>query len=230
MKFCILTRFQNEAHWLRLHTWFMSMSPSIDGIVGMDGGSSDNGVGIFWTLPNGGCYSRDFDWDFSAQSNHLIECAKSDGYTHGILLDPDEVVSYETLKRTRESLEMVDAVVYDRVHFVKDRATWVPSWHPDRTMRAFNLEKVHYVNRVHEVPKLVGKVLESHMQVHHFGWIEPIESKQLQLHNYELLMAGKEPVDAVPAGAVIHHYPPGEIYTGQHIISPHQFGMKAPFK
>lgn len=233
MRLALVIRFQNDAHWLNLHLRYMAQSPHIDGIVGINGGSKDGSGTIAAQLKARFNYLK-FNWDFAAQSNALLDHARELGYTHVILVDPDEVISLQGIHKLRKIMEQHAHVVScDRIHFASDRLHWVPSWSPDITPRAFSLDHVDgYKGPVHEVlmPKNSG-VYNGNVFIHHFGWITPItEAKlQLKLENYDRLTTGQPAITALTGKEKKHGYPPYVPYLGKHILDPHIIGIHAPF-
>lgn len=148
-RFCIALMFQNEAEWLRLHLSVITRG-AIDGLVGLDGGSTDDSAAVFKSF-GGVVYTRPFDFDFGAQANALLDAAIDAGYDAILRLDPDELIFPEHIARVRGYLEHYPVVSLPRFNFARTRVHYVPEWYPDPQFRGMRLDKgIRYGGKVHE--------------------------------------------------------------------------------
>lgn len=152
-KFALAMMFQNEAEWLRLHLPVILKDAPIDGLVGVDGGSTDGSADVFRSF-GGAVYHRPFDMNFGAQGNALIDAAIHEGYDALIRLDPDELIFPSSFARIRGYLEQYPIVSLPRYNFARTRVHWVSEWYPDPQYRGFRLDKgLRYQGVVHESPQ-----------------------------------------------------------------------------
>lgn len=233
MKICLGTRFQNDAHWLNLHTRYMR--PAVDGLVTVDGGSTDGGAKIVRSL-KGKVVNRAFDFDFGAQTNALLDAARAEGYDAMILCDPDECFRVEDIARIRKWLdEGWDGVRVHLLHFVEDRQHVSTQWVNDDQVRVYRLTpELHYVNKLHEQPVGIGpRVVMSDVQVYHYGVIESLEMRSLTWANYDRVAHDLAPYteyDELPSAARMVAYPPHIPYSGIQPFDPAVIGLRAPFE
>ncbi len=259
MKFCLAVQFQNEAPFLRLHLPVWLQSAAIDGVVAVDGGSTDDSravvcqaciqAGKHFTI-----YDRAFDWNFSAQSQFMLDCAEHDpaGYALLLRLDPDELMFGTHITMVKAHLEHYRAVNLPRWNFVEDRLHHCPVFYPDYQARAWQLHQgVSYAPSV--IHASVGasylelgwtRDLSTRTDVqrdildapglpifHYAGLVSPVKSA-LKAFNYDRIARGLPPVAELPLSA-----PPFENasvfrvpFIGVQPLDPAVVGARAPFE
>lgn len=228
MRFCIGFMFQNSAPWLELHLPLWLEALTVNGLVAVDGGSTDSSASI------ASAYSvkvvrRDFDWDFAAQGNALIQACEDAGYDMMLRLDPDEAMFPADIDRVGYALDYKQIVALPRYNFVKDRQHYNPDWHPDFQRRAWRLNcRVRYPNyqRVHEVPEGLPVQILDGVHIYHYGWIADPDILAQKSVKYAQ-MAGEQ-VEYSGGG----EYPPYEPFPADK-PQPHNYeeiGLRAPME
>lgn len=222
MQLCLALMFQNDAHWLKLH--LPVFAHEFDGIVALDGGSSDDGAEHLRSLGAVVC-ERPFEWDFAAQGNALIECVEALGYTHMMRLDPDEAIFPQSVILIRKKLARQSALMFPRHNFVRDRSQVDAKAYPDWQTRAWELHRGYrYERALHEV--LNAPARESGVHIFHYGGITPWAQRWKQYVTYDRLQKG-ESLDAdIGEPPTPDGYPPSHPFTDR---QPLQVGLHAPF-
>lgn len=222
MKLALALMFQNSAPWLRLH--LPVIARAFDGIVAVDGGSSDDGADVI-RQHGGVVFDRAFDWDFGAQGNYLIECCERLGYEAMLRLDPDELIYPSIVPCLRARLEVPMIVSLPRFNFTADRLHINLQWYPDPQQRAWRLGcGVRYKGLIHEIPVGQPSLVIPGMHIYHYGWIsEPAELIDKQRHYHAL---SNLPFDPGP----VFEYPAGTLFTqGEQPLDPKVIGVRAPY-
>lgn len=244
MKLALAFLFQDDLRWLRLHLPVYVASGVFDGIVAVDGGSSDGGAD-FVRLLGGTVYERPFANDFAAQGNYLIRCCEEDGYDALYRADPDELVSPEDLKKVRAALEdgFIDLIALSRYNFVGDRKHVHASWYPDPQWRAWHLNRgIGYPDNlsVHEVPKQLYQLTKRPFVPHHladahilhYGYILPDAERAYKIASYDAIQNSKPMPDKAEYNkrfATERLDIPRKPFDGAQPLDPDDIGVKAPF-
>lgn len=227
MKFCIAFLFQNEADWLRLHLPLWTHG-NIDGLIGLDGGSTDESVEIVRSF-GGQVFQRRFEWDFAAQCNYLIQCAERAGFDALLRLDPDEAMFRSDINTVRLYLHQHrrKPCVWGlrRYNFSKDRYHYAPHWYPDVQQRAFPLrQNIFYQGRVHETPISLQWDAIPDVHLYHYGWIGDVEALARKSVKYAQI-AGQD-IEYAGGG----EYPPYVPFPhGRQPQDPKEIGARAPW-
>lgn len=232
MKLCLGLLIQNSEHWLNCHLNKILESTAIDGLVAVDGGSTDHSADVIKTH-GGYVYDRQFDWNFAAQSNHLMYTATSLGFEALLRLDPDELMYPAHIGYIKEQLDEYDVVRLPRYNFWMDRLHWTSDSYPDWQARLFRLgSNIHWQGRVHEqlyIPTYMNVLLSSETPIFHYG---DIAVRPLTHYNYARLMNGLPPVDALPPDAPDEYRNPKRqsvLFEKKQPINPFDIGIHAPF-
>lgn len=250
MKLCLAFAFQNEALWLRLHLPVWLESGAFDGIVALDGGSSDGGANYVRSL-GGAVFERPFDWDFSAHMNALIKLCEGLGYDALIRTDPDEVMFPDAVRAARDALlTEFKCLRFPRYTFEGDRCHILPFMYPDYQTRAFHLNRgVQYSGKVHETVEasmgaigwvergdndLTGQrdiMRMPHLHLYHYEGLRTGRTRALKHVNYEKLAHGQPAIEQLPPGyttngALRFRVP----FVGPQPLDPAVVGMHAPYE
>lgn len=228
MRLALALMFLDEAHWLRLH--LPSMLPAVDGLIGLDGGSTDDSADVIRAF-GGKVFERPFDWNFGAQAQALLDAVESEGYDAVLRLDPDEIITPEDIEIVRRELErgQYHLLLLPRIDFSFDRVSrspdldW-PQW------RAWLLHRgIRYHDfLVHETPKLPDGLLTWQMPVciYHYGNLVDPYTRHWRGLTYKALI-DKTPLP--PFEPVPTPWYPTVPYHGTHPLDPEEIGLTAPF-
>lgn len=230
MRLALALMFQNERPWLALH--LPTMAPLVDGIVSLDGGSTDDSAEVVYTL-GGYVYERPFDWDFGSQANCLLAHVEELEFDAILRVDPDEIISGADIQQIRWELETspVSLWMLHRINFIHDRLHWNSSYEPFGQWRAWHLHRGidYHPVKVHENPRVPAGLTtgQSAATIHHFGHIKDTGERYWRGQAYWSLMNNREiPLKIDASRPWIEHFP----YTGEHVIDPEQIGYRAPLE
>lgn len=244
MKVCLALAFQNEADWLRAHLPVMAQASALEGLVALDGGSTDGGADYVRSL-GGVVFDRPFDWHFAEHMNALIACCEAQGYDALLRTDPDECLFPGDIDQIVALLHEYKALRLARFNFVGDRKHYYPYKYPDYQTRAFRLgQGVHYSGAVHETVERsmraagwvedggehVGHrdiVMCPHLAIYHYGEIKVDARFALKHINYARLNQGLPALTDLPPG----YNPVGAArfslpFTGPQPIDPNSAGAR----
>lgn len=227
MRVCLAFMMLNEAHWLHLHLPSVLSAFDFDGIVALDGGSTDDSVTIVRQC-GGTVYHRQWDWNFGAHANAMVVCAESAQYDIILQTAPDEL--WDKLPDLR-SLPPRVGWAFPRYNFVADRLhlSANPDWYPDYQLRAWRLnEGVRFRGVVHEMPQLPS-IEYKHTHIYHYGSIAPLRQRMTQYENYRRIQRGEPVVATIPDDMVGMDYPDRHAFVGTQPLDPRLIGEKAPF-
>lgn len=215
---------QNEANWLRLH--LPHLIPTVDGLIIVDGGSTDDSVSVAREL-GASVYEHSFEQNYGKQAQYLLDCAEQEGYDAFLRLDPDETLFAHDVDAIRVTLNANPKQIlqFPRINFVKDRLHYSTTLEPYDQFRAWGLGfgiRYHDV-RVHETPTVPDGVIVTRVPqtIYHYGWIKPPKVKADTHRLYKKLGGANEPFSDT-------EYPPHEPYIGLHPINPYRIGITAP--
>jgi hypothetical protein len=248
MKLCLAVAFQNEQPWLELHLPAALRAESLAGLVALDGGSEDGSAAVIKKL-KGKVQKREFDWDFSAHMNTLIDLAESAGYDALIRLDPDELMFPEHIDAVAALLEQHKAVRLPRINFEVDREHYCPTLYPDFQLRVFRLgEGVRYSGRVHEsLDAAMARagwrerhntdpdqrrdlITAPHLPIFHYEGLKDGPTRQLKGLNYQRVGQGQKPQEKLPwnfpAWVPRWNLP----FVGPQPLDPAEIGTRAPIE
>lgn len=231
MRLCLAFMMQNDVPWLRLHLPVYAASDVFDGIVALDGGSTDDSVEYVESL-GGRVYAHPFANHFGAQGNRLINACALEGYDAMLRIDPDELLSVEDMHKVRGALEAFpDRLLgLTRRHFVGDRLHVHPDWYPDYQWRAWWLNsgtRYDDAAAVHELP--TGNRLElPDVTLFHYGYTLSDGERAYKIALYEAIQQGAPlPTRADYANWKLNI--PRVEYTGPQPLDPAVIGDRAPF-
>lgn len=228
MKVCLAFMMLNEAHWLKLHLPSVLQAFDFDGIVALDGGSTDDSVDVSrqWGAK---VHYRDWDWNFGAHANALLLCAESDGFDVILQTAPDELWGKLPDLRT---IPPGHGWAFPRYNFVADRLHLAadPAWYPDYQVRAWNLNQgIRFRGAVHEMPQFINIVYQPAPHIYHYGFIAPLRKRKIQYENYRRIVTGEPFVQDIPDEMVGDDYPARHLFQGWQPLDPQKIGIKAPY-
>ncbi len=235
MKLCIAFMFQNESPWLKLHLPVFLKSPAVDGIVAIDGGSSDDGAAYVRQL-GGVVMDRPWDWKPKDQENAVIQLSEWMGYDAILLTAPDELFfpqHIDEMKRLMDDAKCF-ALRFPTYNFVRDRRHWAPHkpFFPDMHDRVWRLGLgVRHVGELDSTPSFSPERATTclHLPMYHYSWIKPMEKQMLKQVNFHRVRDGLEPVDVLPEGFPIEDYPYHVPFGGMQPLEPDVIGERAPY-
>mgnify|MGYP000880804897 CR=1 FL=1 len=234
-RFCIGFMFQNECAWLKIHLPVLLKSSAVDGIVAVDGGSSDGGADYLHAL-GATVLHRPWDWKPLDQENAVIELAEREGYDAMLLTAPDELWWPHHLDKIKAMLEQRQhhALLFPTFNFVKDRRHFAPKqpYFPDVHIRAWRLnEGIRHVRPIDSVPNVPHGKWTPVMDVtmYHYSHIKPRDWYSLKGLNFNRVKEGLPPLDKLPDDVPVEPYPYHEPFTGMQPLEPDECGERAPY-
>jgi glycosyltransferase involved in cell wall biosynthesis len=168
----------------------------------LDTGSTD---GTKKLLKSFGFEVVDFDWqwDFSAARNRVIQETRALGADWLWFLDADEAMWPHDIARVKDCLDMGNAFGFPRWNLIYDRQHWESWSYPDQQNRLFRLNgEWLYAYPLHESlnsTKGEQPTFLKDAHIFHYGSVKPIKQVWLKHHNYNLLKQGVEPIERLPA-------------------------------
>lgn len=235
MKFCLAFMMQNEADWLRLHLPVWLKSSAIDGIVAIDGGSSDDSAEYVRSM-GGQVADRPWDWKPCDQENAVIRMAEWLGYDCILLTAPDELwwpKHIDQMKRMMES-GAHRALRFPTFNFVRDRQHYAihSPFFPDFHIRVWRLgQGVRHIGVLDSVPNINPEqaTMCAHMPMYHYSWIKPRDRHMLKQVNFHRVRDGLEPLPALPETVEIEDFPASVPFVLVQPLDPHVIGVRAPY-
>jgi len=239
MKMALGFMFQNEAAWINLHLPVLLKSAMVDGVVAIDGGSTDGGRQVIESL-GGQVRDRVWDWKPCEQENAVIQFAEAEGYDALMLVAPDELWFPEHLDQIKMFLAggQYKALRFPTYNFMKDRLHYspVPPYYPDAHVRAWMLnEGVRHVGALDSVPNTdalgwyEGDKLLSvpHIHLYHYAHIKNRAWYTLKGLNFHRVKDGLSPLGELPEGTPLAAYPMTIPFVGVQPLDP-SVGKRAP--
>ncbi len=246
MRFALGLVCLNEAPWLRLHLPVILRAARIDGVVCVDGGSTDGSADLVRAL-GGVVEVHPWRWDFAEQQNHVVQLAERLGYDALLKYDPDELLFPEHIDQGADLLATGQhkALVVSRYNFEGDRRHYCPYLYPDKQLRFHVLnEGFYWYRRLHATtnayeqwrepagtsPSIPRDILWlSHVNIYHYEGIKPLEERSLKWLNYERVGQGLAALDALPDG---FHVPSGPVRYAVEFrgAQPLECGVLAPYE
>ncbi len=222
--------------FLRLHLPVYLSSNTFDGVVMVCGDDSNPPVHeLLQGFTEQDCVWHLFANDFAAQGNFLTSVCETQGYTHMLRIDPDELMFPADCRRIRAIFESGsdDLLGFNRYHFIGDRLHYNPAWSPDGQWRAWKLnEGVRYPadQRVHEIPMHAhGKRLVEDIWIYHYAWLAAANERDYRTALYNALQHDKPmPRREHYVGRTLNI--PSERFTGIQPLDPNVVGIRAPFE
>lgn len=235
MKFCVAFMFQNEEPWLRLHLPVFLKSSAIDGIVAVNGGSSDGGAD-YLRLLGATVFDRPWDWKPKEQENTVIQLAEWSGYDCILLTAPDELwfpAAIDSMKSRMNNPENF-ALQFPTFNFVKDRRHYAPQapFFPDFHQRVWRLgQGIRHVGELDSTPSFSPDQALRCMDapMFHYSWTKPRRWHYLKQVNFHRVRDGLEPLAELPEDAVIEDYPAHYPFGGMQPLDPDAVGEHAPY-
>jgi glycosyltransferase involved in cell wall biosynthesis/Tfp pilus assembly protein PilF len=181
-----------------------SLSAVADEMIVVDTGSADKTREIAEAF---GAHVYDFTWtnDFSAARNYSLSKAQGDWI---MVLDADEVISYQDHARLKKLINRKDKIAYDFItrNYVAKTAGdgWVCNdntyiheqagrgWYPSNKVRLFpNNEKIRFEQPIHELVEYSLQRIDmdwedSGIPVHHYGALDAKKATAKYAQLYEL--------------------------------------------
>ncbi|MBL8162468.1 MAG: hypothetical protein JNJ61_10820 [Anaerolineae bacterium] len=214
MKLALGLMFQNEAAWLHAHLAIIMQSPAIDGIVAIDGGSTDGGRQVIESW-GGVVRYREWDWQPLHQENAVIEMAEQLGYDAILLTAPDELWQPAHIAQIKGLLqhERWKALRFPTYNFMKDRLHYCPTvpYYPDSHVRAWKLGcGIRHVGALDSVPNVSDDevLYVPHIHMYHYAHIKDRRWYTLKGHNFHRARAGQPLLDELPDDAPLAGWPP----------------------
>lgn len=235
MKFCIAFMMQNEESWLRLHLPVFLKSSAIDGIVAIDGGSTDNGPEYVRSL-GGVVMDRPWDWKPKDQENAVIQLAEWMGYDCILLTAPDELWFPEHIDEMKALMEDATnfALRFPTYNFVRDRRHYAPDkpFFPDMHERVWRLgQGIRHVGELDSTPSFSPDQALTclHLPMFHYSWTKPRRWHFLKQINFHRVRDGLLPISELPADIVVEDYPYHVPFLGPQPLEPDDVGEHAPY-
>lgn len=207
MKTCLAMMVRDEMEMLPKTLPFLTQG--FDQRIAIDTGSTD---GTDATLRSLGFYVEHADWnsDFSAARNLLLDTCEKKGFDWCVMLDADEAMWREDALALQDSLEFRKApVIYlPRYNICGDFDRWWNKKDRDLQGRVIRLGcGVHFANKVHEIPTVNGSgvpaITDGHgeiagFHIYHYGLCKPPSSIWKRSLNYIALGKGEREPDEIP--------------------------------
>ena len=235
MKFCIAFMFQNEAAWLRLHLPVWLKAVTLDGVVALDGGSTDGGADYIRSL-GGVVMERTWDWKPKDQENAVIRLAEMMGYDCILLTAPDELWFPAHIDRMKHLMDDAKtfALQFPTFNFVKDRRHYAPQppFFPDFHQRVWRLgQGIRHVGELDSTPSFAPEQATRCMDLplFHYSWIKPMDRQMLKQVNFHRVRDGLPPVEVLPPEVVVESYPAHAPFVWEQPLEPDVIGERAPY-
>ena len=239
MKLCVGFMFQNEADWLKLHMPVWMSASAIDGVVAVDGGSSDGGGAYVqeWVDAYGGVVvNRPWDWKPLDQENAVIQAAEDAGYDAILFTAPDELWHPVHLRMIKALLSLGNLMLqFPTYNFVRDRRHYsqVPPYYPDLHQRAWLLNRgIRHVGELDSIPNVSSAQIlpVHHIHMYHYSHIKPREGYTLKGLNFHRVKDGLSPMGELPADVAVSPFPPCIPFSGLQPLDPDVIGDRAPLE
>lgn len=160
----------NEAE--KLERALMSLSGFVDETVILDLGSKDKSPAVCKKY-NAEVFKHNFVPIVESVRNYAVSKAKGEWI---LVLDPDEILK-GTLKKKLKQIVLEDK--YQAVNIPRKNiffGHWIShsNWWPDRQIRFFKKGSLFWSGRIHEYPKVTGRILNlearEDLAIEHFGY------------------------------------------------------------
>ena len=226
-RFALLMIFQNVRPWLDLHLPYLVKSNAFDGVVAVDGGSTDDGADAIRSICKKAGFppesvhivDRQFDYRFDIQTNVGIQEAEKQGYKACLRLDTDELMLHEHLVQIREILlDGPYAVVrLPRYNFTKSRRYYCPQFYPDHQGRGFRLGMGLYYFGTHGVHETLWNTVNllglrdrqdnphesdvitlNHANIYHYAGLASLQERHYRNYVYDCILKGEKPEPELP--------------------------------
>ncbi len=234
MKLALAMMTKNCSGYLRLHLPKLLESAAIAGLITIDDDSIDDTVEVVESF-GGKVYYHALEGNYSAQCNRLIAVCEALGFDALLRLDPDECMFPNDINSVLYLLQEWQVVRLARYNFWKDRLHWTKESYPDWQGRAFLLRRgVYWQGKVHEqlyIPPYIKECRYGDAPIYHYGDIGSIDG--LKHYNYDRMLRGLEPVNALPDDAPDNFKNPcrpSDLFEGKQPIDPLVVGVYAPKK
>jgi hypothetical protein len=234
MKLCLAFMFQQELPWLNLHLPVLLKSAAIDGIVAIDGGSTDGGAEYIRGL-GGIVEQRTWDWKPLDQENAVIDLAERSGFDLVLLTAPDELWYPRHIDEMKDMMsKRHKALSFPTFNFVRNRRHWAAKrpYYPDMHIRVWRLnEGIRHAGILDSVANVdYSKVTRCMtMPMFHYSHIKPREWYTLKGLNFHRVRDGLPPLDVLPEGMKVEPYPEHVEFFGDQPLDPNECGENAPY-
>lgn len=235
MKLTIGFMFQQERAWLELMLPVFLKSNSVDGIVAIDGGSTDGGAEYVRSL-GGVVMDRPWDWKPKDQENAVIKLAEWMGYDCILLTAPDEIFWPQHIDEMKTLMEDAKtfALRFPTYNFVKDRRHYAPEkpFFPDMHERVWRLGLgIRHVGELDSTPSFSPEQATTclHLPMYHYSHIKPRDWYRLKGLNFHRVKDGLPPLDKLPEGVTPEPYPYHVPFGGMQPLDPDVVGERAPY-
>lgn len=228
MKYALVMSVLNDFPFLNAHLPAMLQSGAFDGIVCIDGDSTDGSRNVvkdaaaLFHIP-ADIKIVPWAWDFARQQNHALSYAEAIGYDAIFKWDPDELLFAAHLRQARQLLEQHIALVVPRFNFEERRDRYCPMMYPDWQIRFFRLNRgIFWTKRLHAGTNVLdlfgydGNSQPRHehpvlyvpsFPIYHYEGIRPLKDRALKWRNYQLIQNGQTPLEAWPENEPLPAYP-----------------------
>jgi glycosyltransferase involved in cell wall biosynthesis len=234
MKFCAAMMMMNESDWLKLCLPVLSKA-DIQGIVILDGGSTDDSVAVAESL-GATVYHRAWDWKPLDQENYLIECCEQAGYDAMLLTAPDELWMPSAIDDMKAVLGQHPSAIlqFPTINFVRDRLHYAPHapYFPDFHQRAWVLGRgIRHAGVLDSVPMVDRDdiMLLPHL-LYHYVHLKDRRYYHYKHQCFHRVKDGLPPLDIPWQEVDPVPYPPHIPFTGSQPIDPYTIGVRAPLE
>ena len=190
------------------------ISPFVNGIVAVDGGSVDLTASMLNDY--GACVrARNWDGNFSAARNECINLGQSKHPgAHMLMLDGDEALTAADFVRLKSAIADSDeatSFAFPRYEFVDDLFHFNPAFYPDYQCRCFKLGiGYRYAGIIHEQLVFGGEsqtayqagrcVVLPYIHIFHYGKCKSPAHLWLKYENYRRTSEGEPLLTEIPRG------------------------------
>lgn len=185
------------------------ISSYFDSRIAVDSYSKDGSINAL--IKNGfNIFQRKWNNNYAEARNEVIKRAELMGLEGLIMLDADECMFPDDIRKVKKLLEKHEAIKLPRYEFGPNSEYYNPKLYPDYQGRAFQLNKgYHYRNPLHEilyqgedriaVSQKDGFFASTETHIYHYGRCKSPKEIWLKYHNYNLILKGETPITTIPS-------------------------------
>jgi len=184
------------------------ISSYFDSCIAIDSYSKDGSINAL--IKNGfNIFQRKWNNNYAEARNEVIKKAEEMGMEGLLMLDADECMFPDDIRKVKKLLEEHEAIKLPRYEFGPNNEYYNPKIYPDYQGRAFQLNKeYHYRNPLHEilykgedikaVSERDGFFASSETHIFHYGRCKSPKEIWLKYHNYGLILRGEKTITKIP--------------------------------